>query len=98
MITYDYLLEKRNPTDDTRNPPTYHCPIPRTERYPKGGGGPVTKYSLRLAALSCSAYQALPNYNSLIVYYKIRHEAKTAYSQNTIQKKNIIRKHIRYYL
>ena len=28
-----------------------------------GEGGPVTKYSLRLAALSCSAYQALPNYN-----------------------------------
>ena len=25
-------LEKRNITHDTRNQPTYHCPIPRTER------------------------------------------------------------------
>ena len=29
----NYLLEKRNPTHDTRNPPKYHCPIPKTERY-----------------------------------------------------------------
>ena len=28
-----------------------------------GVGGPVTKYSLRLAALSYSAYQASQNYN-----------------------------------
>ena len=28
-----------------------------------GEGGPVTKYSLRLPALSYSAYQASPNYN-----------------------------------
>ena len=28
-----------------------------------GEWGPVTKYSLRLAALSYSAYQAFPNYN-----------------------------------
>ena len=30
----NYLLEKRNPsTHNTRNPPTYHCPIPKNERY-----------------------------------------------------------------
>ena len=29
----NYLLEKRNPTHDTRNPPKYHCPMPKTERY-----------------------------------------------------------------
>ena len=30
----NYLLEKRNlSTHNTRNPPTYHCPIPRNERY-----------------------------------------------------------------
>ena len=28
----NYLLEKEILTHDTRNPPTYHCPIPRTER------------------------------------------------------------------
>ena len=34
-----------------------------------GSGGPVTEYSLRLAALSYSAYQASPNYNQKL--YKI---------------------------
>ena len=29
----NYLLKKRNPTHDTRNPPKYHCPIPKTDRY-----------------------------------------------------------------
>ena len=34
-----------------------------------GSGGPVAEYSLRLAALLYSAYQASPNYNQKL--YKI---------------------------
>ena len=35
-----------------------------------GVGGPVTKYSLRLAALSYSAYQASPNYNNFQCHWQ----------------------------